>query len=138
MSEAYKTAVQTLIEKGFNQKDLHAFEAYFSQNLKDHALPPGVPEGFEGRKLFYLAMLAAFPDMQVKIEDVFGEDDKLVLRWSARGTHNGDMMGIPPTGKQISVGGIAIDRFENGQSVEHWEVFDQVGLMQQLGVIPAA
>ena len=46
-------------------------------------------------------------------------------------------MGIPPTGKQISVGGIAIDRFENGQSVEHWEVFDQMGLLQQLEVIPS-
>jgi predicted ester cyclase len=71
------------------------------------------------------------------VEDVLAEGDKLVTRWSARGTHNGEMVGIPPTGKQISVSGIAIDRFENGQSVEHWEVFDQVGLMQQLGVIPS-
>lgn len=137
MSEQYKTAAQDLIEKGFNQKDVSAFEAFFSTNLKDHALPPGVPEGFEGRKMFYSAMLAAFPGMQVRVEDVFEEGDKLVTRWSARGTHNGDMMGIPPTGKQISIGGIAIDRFENDQSVEHWEVFDQIGLMQQLGVIPS-
>lgn len=137
MSEQYKSAAQNLIEKGFNQKDLTAFEAYFSANLKDHALPPNVPEGFEGRKIFYSAMLAAFPDMQVNLEDVFAEGNKVVTRWSARGTHNGDMMGIPPTGRQISVGGIAIDRFENGQSVEHWEIFDQVGLMQQLGVIPS-
>lgn len=137
MSEQYKNAAQNLIEKGFNQKDPNAFEAYFSPHLKDHSLPPGIPEGFEGRKMFYSTMLAAFPDMQVRLEDVFAEGDKLVSRWSARGTHNGDMMGIPPTGKQISVGGIAIDRFENGQSVEHWEVFDQMGLMQQLGVIPS-
>jgi steroid delta-isomerase-like uncharacterized protein len=137
MSEQYKTAAQNLIEKGFNQKDPGAFEAYFNTNLKDHALPPGVPEGFEGRKMFYSVMLAAFPDMQVRVEDVFAEGDKLVTRWSARGTHQGDMMGIPPTGKQISISGIAIDRFEKGQSVEHWEVFDQIGLMQQLGVIPS-
>lgn len=137
MSEQYKTAAQDLIEKGFNHKDVSAFEAFFSANLKDHALPPGVPEGFEGRKMFYSAMLAAFSDMQVRVEDMFEEGDKLVTRWSARGTHDGDMMGIPPTGKEISIGGIAIDRFENNQSVEHWEVFDQVGLMQQLGVIPA-
>jgi steroid delta-isomerase-like uncharacterized protein len=137
MSQQYKNAAQDLIEKGFNQKDVSAFEAFFSTGLKDHALPPGVPEGFEGRKMFYSAMLAAFPDMQVRVEDVFTEEDKLVTRWSARGTHKGDMMGIPPTGKQISISGIAIDRFENGQSVEHWEVFDQVGLMQQLGVMPS-
>lgn len=137
MVDQYKTAARNLIEKGFNQKDLSAFEAYFSTSLTDHALPPGMPEGFEGRRMFYSAMLAAFPDMEVRIEDLFAEGDKLVMRWSVRGTHNGDMMGIPPTGKQISVGGIAIDRFENGQSVEHWEVFDQVGLMQQLGAIPS-
>lgn len=137
MSEQYKNAAQNLIERGFNQKDSSAFEAYFSPHLKDHALPPGIPQGFEGRKMFYSMMLAAFPDMQVRLEDVFTEGDKVVTRWSARGTHQGDMMGIPPTGKQISVGGIAIDLFENGQSVEHWEVFDQMGLMQQLGVIPS-
>ena len=137
MSEQYKIAARDLIEKGFNQKDPVAFEAFFSTSLRDHALPPGVPGGFEGRRMFYSAMLAAFPDMEVRLEDVFAEGDKLVTRWSAGGTHQGDMMGIPPTGKQISISGIAIDRFENDQSVEHWEVFDQVGLMQQLGVIPA-
>ena len=62
--------------------------------------------------------------------------DKLVARWSAHGTHTGELMGIPPTGKKVSIGGIAIDHFENGQSVELWEIFDQLGLMQQLGVIP--
>jgi len=137
MSEQYKMAAQNLIEKGFNQKELSAFESYFSTNLKDHALPPGIPEGFEGRRMFYSAFLAAFPDLHVHIEDTLAEGDKLVMRWSAHGTHTGELMGIPPTGKQVSVGGTAIDRFENGQSVEHWEIFDQVGLMQQLGVIPS-
>ena len=137
MSEQYKTAARNLIEKGFNQKDLKAFEDYFSTNLKDHALPPGMPDGFEGRKMFYSAFLAAFPDLHVHIEDTLAEGNQLVIRWSAHGTHEGELMGIPPTGKQVSVGGIAIDRFENGQSVEHWEIFDQVGLMRQLGVIPS-
>ena len=137
MSEQYKSAAQNLIEKGFNQKDSAAFEAYFSPDLKDHALPPGIPEGFEGRKLFYSAFLAAFPDLHVHIEDILAEGGKLVTRWSAHGTHRGELMGIPATGKRVSVSGITIDRFENGQSVEHWEIFDQAGLMQQLGVIPS-
>ena len=137
MSDQYKTAAQNLIEKGFNQKDPSAFEAYFSPSLTDHALPPGLPEGLEGRRLFYSAFLSAFSDLQVQIEDVFSEGDKLVTRWSAQGTHDGELMGIPPTARKVSTSGIAIDRFENGQSVEHWEVFDQVGLMQQLGVIPS-
>lgn len=137
MSEQYKTAARNLIEKGFNQKDLRAFEDYFNTNLKDHALPPGMPEGFEGRKMFYSAFLAAFPDLHVHIEDTLAEGNQLVIRWSAHGTHEGELMGIPPTGQRVSVGGTAIDRFENGQSVEHWEIFDQVGLMRQLGVIPS-
>ena len=137
MSEQYKTAAKNLIEKGFNEKDSTTFESYFSPNLKDHALPAGLPEGFAGRKMFYSAFLAAFPDIHVHIEDVFAEGDRLVTRWSAHGTQDGELMGIPPTGKKVSIGGIAIDRFENGQSAEHWEVFDQVGLMQQLGVIPS-
>jgi predicted ester cyclase len=79
----------------------------------------------------------AFPDMHLYVEDAVAEGNKLVTRWSAHGTHKGDLMGIPPTGKEVSIAGIAIDRFENGQSVEHWEIIDQLSLMQQLGVIPA-
>lgn len=136
-AEQYKTAARNLIEKGFNEKDQAAFESYFSPALKDHALPPGMPEGYEGRKMFYSAFLAAFPDLHVHIEDAVAEGDRLVTRWSAEGTQSGELMGIPATAKKVSVNGIAIDRFENGQSVEHWEIFDQMGLMQQLGVIPA-
>lgn len=136
MSEQYKTAARNFIEKGLNQKDLSAFETYFSPDLTDHALPPGLPSGLEGRKIFASALLAAFPDLQVAVEDLVAEGEKLVTRYSVRGTHKGDLMGIPATGKEISITGIAIDRFENGQSVEHWEIIDQLGLMQQLGVVP--
>ena len=136
MSEQYKTAARNLIEKGFNRKDQTAFEAYFSPMLNDHSLPPGLPKGFEGRKMFYSAFLAAFPDIHLQIEDMFSEGDKLVTRYSGHGTHRGELMGIPPTGREASISGIAIDRFQDGQSVEHWEIFDQFGLMQQLGVIP--
>jgi predicted ester cyclase len=136
MSTQYKTAVQQLFEKGFNQKEMSAFDAYFSPALIDHALPPGLPTGFEGRKIFVSAFLSAFPDIQVYAEDTVTEGNKLVTRWSARGTHKGDLMGIPATGKEVSITGIAIDRFENGQSVEHWEIIDQMGMMQQLGLAP--
>ena len=137
MSEQYKTAARNFIEKGLNQKDLSALETYFGSDLIDHALPPGLPPGLEGRKIFASALLAAFPDLQVYVEDLIAEADKLVTRYSVRGTHKGDLMGIPATGKQVSITGTAIDRFENGQSIEHWEIIDQVGMMQQLGVIPS-
>ena len=137
MSEQYKTAARNFIEKGLNQKDLSALETYFSPDLRDHALPPGLPPGREGRKIFASALLAAFPDLQVDVEDLVAEGEKLVTRYSVRGTHKGDLMGVPATGKEISITGIAIDRFENGLSVEHWEIIDQLGMMQQLGVVPA-
>jgi predicted ester cyclase len=86
--------------------------------------------------MFASALLAAFPDLHVQLDDMVADGDKLVSRYTVHGTHDGELMGIPPTGKQVSIGGIAIDRFEDGQSVEHWEVFDQMGMMQQLGVIP--
>ena len=136
MSEQYKTAAKNLIEQGFNQKDLKAFDSYYSSKLIDHNPVPGLPEGLEGRKMFASAFFAAFPDLHVHIDDMFTEGDKLVARWSGHGTHTGELMGIPPTGRQVSIRGTVIDRFENGQAVEIWEVIDQAGLMQQLGVIP--
>jgi predicted ester cyclase len=138
MSQEYKTALQNLIGEGFNKKNLTAFDAYFSPALIDHALPPGLPAGFEGRKVFVSAFITAFPDIHIHIEDTVAEGNKLVTRWSVHGTHKGDLMGVPPTGKEVSITGTAIDRFENGQSVEHWEIIDQLGLMQQLGVIPTS
>lgn len=138
MSEQYKTAARNFIEKGLNQKDLTALDEYFSPKLTDHALPPGLPSGLEGRKIFASALLAAFPNLHVNTEDLIAEGEKLVIRYTVHGTHNGELMGIPATGKQISISGIAIDRFENGQSIEHWEIIDQLSLMQQLGVIPAS
>jgi predicted ester cyclase len=131
-----KTTVRTFIEQAFNEKNSGALDAYFSPDLTDHALPPALPSGFQGRKMFYGAFLAAFPDLHLQIEDLVAENDRVVTYWSASGTHTGELMGIPPTGKSATFTGIAIDRFENGQSVEHWEVSDQMGMMQQLGLIP--
>ena len=136
MSEQYKTAARNFIEKGLNQKDLSVLETYFSPELTDHALPPGLPSGLEGRRIFASALLAAFPDIHVDVKDLIAEGEKLVTRYSVHGTHKGDLMGIPPTGKEVSITGVAIDRFENGLSVEHWEIIDQVGLMQQIGALP--
>lgn len=134
-SEPLKMNVRRFIEQGFNRQDMAEFDRYFSPQVVDHALPPGMPAGREGRKRFAQAFFAAFPDIHVHIEDLLAEGDRTVARWSAHGTHQGELMGIPATGKTVNLTGIAIDRFENGQSVEHWEIIDQVGLMQQLGVM---
>jgi predicted ester cyclase len=135
-TEQLKSAVKNFIENGLNKQDWAVLEGYFSPSLVDHALPPMLPPGLEGRKMFAAAFFAAFPDIHVHVEDLLAEGERTVLRWSAHGTHQGELMGIPATGKSVNMTGIAIDRFENGRSVEHWEEIDQMGLMQQLGVIP--
>ncbi|GJM42048.1 MAG: hypothetical protein DHS20C20_23300 [Ardenticatenaceae bacterium] len=136
-TESMKQAARNWIENGFNQKNLDTFDAYFSPDLVNHGLPPTLPPDLEGTKLFAGAFINAFPDIQVTIEDLVAENSQLVARWSATGRHNGELLGIPPTGKQVIMTGIALDRFENGKSVEHWEIVDQLGLMQQLGVVPS-
>jgi steroid delta-isomerase-like uncharacterized protein len=135
-AEQLKVAAQNFVEKGLNQRDLSTFDTYFSSELIDHALPPGLPSGLEGRKMFGSALLSAFPDLNVQVEDLVADGDRVVTRYLVHGTHHGELMGIPPTGKPVSIGGMAIDRFENGQSIEHWEVYDQMSMMQQLGLMP--
>ena len=79
---------------------------------------------------------SAFPDMQATIEDMIAEGDKVAVRYTGTGTHKGELMGIPATGKQIAVTGIEIIRIAGGKMVERWEAFDNLSFMQQLGVIP--
>ena len=136
-TEQLKSAAKRFIEQGLNQKNMAEFDLYFSPYVINHSVPPNLPPGREGRKLYMSTFLTAFPDLQFRIDDMIAEGDKLVTRWTSTGTHLGDLMGIPPTGNSATVTGIAIDRFVNGQSVENWGVFDQMGLMQQLGVVPA-
>jgi predicted ester cyclase len=78
----------------------------------------------------------AFPDIQVTAEDVFAEGEKVALRWSAQGTHRGEMMGIAPTGKQVTMTGQAIYRITGGKIEEAWSHGDALGMLQQFGVTP--
>jgi steroid delta-isomerase-like uncharacterized protein len=80
--------------------------------------------------------VSAFPDLKLMVEDQIAEGDKVVTRWSATGTHQGELLGIPPTGKQTTATGITIDRIQGGKIVETWTHWDNLGLLQQLGVVP--
>lgn len=95
-----------------------------------------IHEPDEGLRQFVAMFLSAFPDMQIAVEDEIAEGDKVVTRWRARGTHRGELMGIPPTDNQVSITGITIHHIENGKVAEEWEMPDNLGMMQQLGVIP--
>ena len=80
----------------------------------------------------------AFPDMHFTIDEQVAKENTVVTRWTAqKGTHNGELAGMPATGKPATVVGVGVDRIENGKIVESWGIFDQFGMLQQLGVIPA-
>lgn len=93
------------------------------------------PEGFKG----YIGMYrAAFPDVELIVEDLIAEADTAALRGTLTGTHEGELMGIPPTGTEVSVMGMTIARFEREKAVEMWSISDSSGLLQQLGVTPSS
>ena len=97
--------------------------------------PTGPVYGIEGAEQYATMWWTAFPDIRFTIEDLFAEGDKVVLRWAVRGTHQGALQGIAPTGKQKTFTGIFITRFEGGKGVETWAEFNALESMQQLGVI---
>src|SRR5713226_1186473 len=135
-TEDNKLLVRRLFEEVLNQRNLALIDEFFSPNHVEHA-STGPVHGTEGMKQYYMIYLTAFPDTHYTVEDQIAEGDKVVTRWTARGTHKGELMGIPPTGKQGTVTGIGIARFEGGNIVEAWTEFDALGMMQQLGVVPS-
>jgi predicted ester cyclase len=135
-TEQNKAMIRRGFEEGINQNKLHLFEEVMAPTYVNHSMPAPVP-GPEGFKMVIGMFRAAFPDLHVTLEDVFGEGDKVATRGYFTGTHQGEFNGIPATGKQVKVSYIDLWRLENGKAVDNWVQMDMIGLMQQLGVIPA-
>jgi predicted ester cyclase len=112
-------------------------DTFIDPNQVDHSAPPGMPGGIEGAKQMAGMLLTAFPDLHFTVEDMIAEGDKVVARATFSGTQQGAFMGIPPTGKHVMWKVIDINRIAGGKSVEHWMEMDMLGMMQQLGVVPA-
>jgi len=134
-----KILMDDSIEEIWNQQNLDAlYGKAYSPNLVGHtpveASNPLV--GIEANKQAVIAYLTAFPDMLNINEDVFAEGDKVVVRWKTIATNDGELMGIPPTGKKVTFTGVTIYRIADGMQVENWWAWDALGLMKQLGVIP--
>jgi steroid delta-isomerase-like uncharacterized protein len=134
MSEQNK-AVARAVYDVFNGADPVELDDVVAAHAVDHdPYNPFREEGREGLKKVIEMYRSAFPDLQIAVEDQIAEGDKVVTRWVARGTHQGEMMGAPATGKSSEVGGVGIDRIENGQVVEAWGFWDALGMFQQLGL----
>ncbi len=135
--EANKAILHRVLEEVLNQKNLDLADEFYATSYVNHIPPNPEIRGPEGFKQLFAMQFAAFPDFHLTIEDMFAEGDKVVSRGTfLLGTHTGEFMGIPPTGKQVTVTGILIQRFADGKIVEDWGNYDVLGLMQQLGVIP--
>jgi steroid delta-isomerase-like uncharacterized protein len=121
-----------------NQGDIDGFAALLADDFVEHEETPGFPPTKEGVREFFRMYRAAFPDLRMDAEDVLASGDKTVARVRATGTHRGELMGIPATGKRVDVQLIDIMKFDGAGSVrEHWGVIDTMSMMQQLGVAPA-
>jgi len=137
--EANKAIFSRVADEIWNQGKLEIVDELIATDYVYHN-PANSIRGTEGYKLLVTMMRSAFPDFRfntIEDKDMIAEGDKVAGRWIATGTHKGEYMGIPPTGKKVTVEGIMISRFADGKVVEDWESVDSLGLLQQLGVIPS-
>jgi steroid delta-isomerase-like uncharacterized protein len=139
MSEQNTMLVRRAVEEIWNGGNYALLDQFVSSDIVIHGSTPDADiHGPEGIKQFYGVLRAAFPDIHFTIEDQMAAGDKVTTRWSARATHQGPFQGIPPTGRQIRLAGIDIDRFANGKVIECWPIADELSLLQQLGGVPTA
>jgi steroid delta-isomerase-like uncharacterized protein len=136
MSEENKALVRRYFEEIWDKGNLELVDELFTTNFVRHG-PTGTEgevRGLEGFKGVVSMYRSAFPDLQVPIEDLIAEGDRVVTRWRARGTHQGETEDLgPPTGNQASVTGIIVDRISGGKIEEEWVDYDTLHLMQQIG-----
>jgi steroid delta-isomerase-like uncharacterized protein len=119
----------------FNTGDLSIVDEITAQDAVSHdPAMPEVAQGPDGYKGVIQTYRGAFPDLAFTIEDCFSDGDMVCIRWSSTGTNDGELMGMPPTGKSITSSGISIDKIADGKIVESWIQWDNLGLMQQLGI----
>ena len=138
MSEQNKTVVRRVIEEIVNQGNFSLISELISPQYAYFEPTVGPVRGREGYNQIVATYRTAFPDMKLTIDEQIAEGDKVVTRWTADGTHRGELMGLAGTGKRVSVQGVVISRLKEGQIVEDYETYDVHGMMRQLGAVKAA
>lgn len=137
-AESNKALARRLMEEAFNAGNMNVVDELVAAGYVNHdAAAPETTVGPEAAKASVAGYRAAFPDLRITVEDQIADDDRVATRWSATGTHRGELMGMTPTGKQSTVTGITIDRIVDGRIAESWTNWDTLGMLQQLGVVPA-
>ncbi len=138
MSTEENKAVAMRTVEAINSGDMTTFESMLAPDAIEHAAPPGMPPTRETSIQFIGMLLNAFPDLKYTIEHLIAEGDLVVQRGTGTGTMKGDMLGMPATGKRATWSEIHILRIKDGKIAEHWALTDQIGMLQQLGLMPAS
>ena len=128
-NEELKSKLLRYVDELWNQHNLAVIDEMLLPEFVDHTLPPGSPQGPAGQRQFAQVYLTGFPDTHLDFNEVVCDGNSVVLRWTAVGTHNGDLAGIPPSGKEVVMRIADFVRFENGKVVERWGVEDMSGFV---------
>ena len=137
MSEQNKAVIRRLIDEVWNRRAFDVADELFAPEAIIYENGVALPgSGQAAVKELIGAICVAFPDIRITIDDMIATEDKVVLRWSSLGTHQGVIQGIAPTNRKVAANGIAIYRFADGKVVEEWMNTDQLGILKQLGVVP--
>ena len=137
MSETNKAVSRRLVEEAFNLGNYGVIEELIEPTFVNHDPATGDVTGYDGLRQSIDGYRSAFPDLKITIEEQLAEGDLVATRWTAKGTHKGELMGIAPTGKESTVTGQTLDKIIDGKIAESWTNWDTLGMMRQLGVIPA-
>jgi predicted ester cyclase len=135
-AEQNKNLVSRALNELYNKGNLELAGEFYSGEYIWHNVSGPDVHGYEGMRQHVGMVRNAFPDISISSDDIIADNNKVVTRWTIVGTHKGELMGIPPTGVQVTFTGILISRIDSNKIVEDWENSDVLGLMQQLGVIP--
>ena len=134
MSLEDKALIRRWFEEVWNQGRVEAIDEMLAEHGVIHRLGDDL-RGPSGFKPFHASYRNAFPDVSIHVEDVVSEDGLVAARWSAAGTHRGGGLGFEATGRPVRFHGMTLARVEQGKLVEGWNVFDQLGMLQQIGVV---
>jgi steroid delta-isomerase-like uncharacterized protein len=135
-TEDNKALVRRLFAEAINGRDLAVLDELVAAGVVTHTPVPGTAPGLEGFRRFVGAFLDAFPDQRTELHEVVAEGDRVAVLHTHRGTHGGELMGMPPTAKPFAITGIELFRIADGRIAEFWHQDDLLGLMQQLGAAP--
>jgi steroid delta-isomerase-like uncharacterized protein len=135
-TEANKSLVRRYYEDVLNGGNVGLLDELAVPDYDEHSPFPGQPNGIEGLKARIGAILASFRPV-FTLHELIAEGETVVAYWTNTGTHQGEFMGIPPSGRTVTISGVDIHRLRDGRMAEHWHVIEELQMLQQLGVIPA-